>query len=124
VLATSLNGTSQNFSLTLVPPPPTAVTLTALTCSSTVLTAHDSSTCKITLSGAAPAGGLNIALQVTNAGSLSVPSSVTVAAGSTSARFSIRTGSVTTNQTDNLVASLNGSSVSITVTLSGARHHR
>jgi hypothetical protein len=124
VLATSLNGTSESFALTLVPPQPTGVTLTGLTCNSTVLTAHTSETCKITLSAAAPAGGLNIALQATNASFLSVPSSVTVAAGSTGARFSIQAGSVSSGQTDNLVASLNGSSVSLTLTLSGSKHHR
>lgn len=124
VLVTTLNGISQNFSLTLAPPPPVVVTLTGLGCSSTVLTSHTSSTCKITLSAAAPAGGLSIALQETGAGSLSIPSSVSAAAGSTSAQFSIQAGSVSTNHTDNLVATLNGSSVNITLTLSGSRHHR
>jgi hypothetical protein len=124
VLATSLNGTSQNFSLTLAPPQPTAVTLTRLTCSSTVLTPHTSSNCKITLSAAAPAGGISIAIQLANASLLSVPSSVTAAAGSTSAYFSIQAGSINTNRTDNLVATLNGSSVSITLTLSELKRHR
>jgi hypothetical protein len=126
VLATSLNGTSQSFSLTLTspPPPPTAVTLTGLACNSTVLTAHTSATCKITLSAAAPAGGLNIAIQATNGVSLSVPSSVAVPAGSSSARFSIQAEGINTNQTDNLMANLNGSSVGITLTLSESKHHR
>lgn len=124
VLATSLNGTSQSFSLTLTSPPPTAVTLTGLACNSTVLTAHTSATCKITLSAAAPAGGLNVAIQATNASFLSAPSSVKVAAGSTSARFSIQAEGINTNQTDNLVANLNGSSVGITLTLSESKHHR
>lgn len=124
VLATTLNGTSQNFSLTLVPPPPTAVTLTGLVCSPTVLPAHTSSTCHITLSAVAPAGGLNITIQATNPGSVTFPSSVTAAAGSTSAQFSVLAGAVSANHTDNLVATLNGSSVSITLTLSMSKHHR
>jgi hypothetical protein len=120
VLAASLNGTSQNFTLMLTPPP---VTLTGLACSPTLLTAHGSATCNITLSAAAPAGGLNIAIHLTNAVSLSVPSSITAAAGSTSVTFSIVAGGVNSNQTTTLLATLNGSSVSITLTLSGSKHH-
>ena len=124
VLAATLNGTSQNFTLMLTPPPPPpSVTLTGLTCSSTLLTAHASATCKITLSAAAPANGLNIAIHLTNAISLSVPSSVAAAAGSTSVSFSIVTGGVNSNQSTTLVATLNGSSVSINLTLSGSKHH-
>jgi hypothetical protein len=123
VLAASLNGTSINFTLALAPPPPPPVTLMGLTCSSTLLTAHTSATCKITLSAAAPGGGLNIAIRLTNAVSLNVPSSVTAAAGSTSVQFSIQTGGVNSNQATTLVATLNGSSVSIGLTLSGSKHH-
>jgi hypothetical protein len=60
---------------------------------------------------------------LTNAVSLNVPSSVTAAAGSTSVQFSIQTGGVNSNQTTTLVATLNGSSVSIKLTLSGSKHH-
>lgn len=123
VLAASLNGTSQNFTLTLAPPPTPAIILTGLTCSSTMLTAHTSATCKIALSAAAPAGGLNIAIRLTNAVSLSVPSSVAAAAGSTSVQFSIQTGGVNSNQSTTMVATLNGSSVSLNLTLSGSKHH-
>jgi hypothetical protein len=67
---------------------------------------------------------LNVGIQVTNAGSLSVPSLVTVAAGSTSAQFSLQAGGINTNQTTTLAAALNGSSLSVTLTLSGSKHHR
>lgn len=121
VLAATLNGTSRNFTLMLTPPPP--VTLTGLTCSSTLLTAHASATCKITLSAAAPASGLNISIHLTNAVSMSVPTSVTAPAGSTSVTFSIVAGGVNSNQSTTLVATLNGSSVSANLTLTGSKHH-
>ena len=123
VLTATLNGTSQNFTVMLTPPPPPPVTLTGLACSSTLLTAHASATCKITLSAAAPAGGLNLAIHLTNAVPLTVPSSVTVAAGSTSVTFSIVAGGINSNQSTTLVATLNGSSVSINLALSGSKHH-
>jgi uncharacterized protein (TIGR03437 family) len=70
----------------------------------------------VTLTAAAPGGGFQVALSSNNA-SLSVPTSVTVAAGSTSANFQIVASTVALRQTVTLTASLSNSSVSTSVTV-------
>lgn len=112
VLVASLNGSSQTFTLTLAP-----INLTHLSCSPTTLTSHSSSKCKITLSAAAPSGGLHIAIQLSGSTTLSVPSSVTAAAGSKAAGFSVQTGNIHSSQTATLSATRNGTSVNTALTL-------
>lgn len=120
VLDATLSGSSQIFTLTLAP-----INLAHLSCSPTALTSGSSSKCTITLSAAAPGGGLPIAIQVTGSTSLSAPSSVTAVAGSKTAAFSVQTGNISASQTATLVADLNNSSVSTVLSLSpsSSRHH-
>jgi hypothetical protein len=77
------------------PPPPSATpTLSKVTVNPTDVVGGTSSTGTVTLSSAAPAGGFQVSLTSDNPVAASVPPSVTVAAGSTSASFTISTNQI------------------------------
>jgi len=132
-LVASLNGTSQSVSLQLAPPPPpppppaAPPTVSSLACSPTTLASHASAVCTVTLSAAAPSGGSTVLISVTRKAPLTVPASATVPGGSTSASFSVLAGSISSNQTVTLKASLNGTSagcsLSLTAPTSTKHHH-
>ena len=75
-------------------PPPGTVTLTSLTLNPSTVTSGNSSQGTVTLTGAAPGGGVVVSLSddSTNA---TTPASVTVPAGATSATFTVTTTGVT-----------------------------
>jgi hypothetical protein len=112
----TLNGSSQSASFTLTAPAAPAATVTSLLCSPGSLASSGSTTCTATLSAAAPSGGSTAALASNNA-LLSVPSSVTVAAGATSAGFTATAGTIASNQSATVTATLNGSSQSASIAL-------
>jgi hypothetical protein len=112
VLAASLNASSQYFTLTLAP-----VTLTGFSCNPSTLPSHTLSTCTITFSDVAPGGGLSIAIKMMNPAALAIPALVSVPAGSTGAKFYIKTFSVKKNHLVTLQASVNGSSFTTVVTV-------
>ena len=85
--------------------------LTSLTINPTTVTAPASSIGTVTLSGPAPAGGIAITLRSSDTRKATVPQTVTVAAGQTSANFTI------TTLTGNLGGGQNP--VTITATLAG-----
>src|SRR5262249_25044414 len=93
------------------------VTLSSLGCSPSSLAPSTNATCTVTLTGAGPKGGSKVALSDNNS-ALSVPGSVTVSAGATSATFTASAGSVSGNQSVTITASLNGKSATTTVTIS------
>src|SRR5579883_651139 len=95
------------------------VTVSSLACQASTLATPGSTSCTVTLSGAAPSGGASVALSSNNA-SLTVPSSVMVAAGASAASFTATAASVTSGQTATVSASLNGSSKTASITLSPA----
>src|SRR5438445_22208 len=66
-----------------------SVTLSTLSLNPTTVTGGDSSTGTVTLSGPAPSGGAQVALSSSDTSVATVPSSVTVAAGATSATFTV-----------------------------------
>ncbi|HET6978798.1 MAG TPA: hypothetical protein VFI24_20870 [Pyrinomonadaceae bacterium] len=70
---------------------PEQVELGSLTLNPTRVTAPASSTGTITLSGAAPAGGVTVTLHSSDTKKATVPASVTVPEGATSATFAIKT---------------------------------
>ena len=92
-------------------------TVSALNCQPATVTSGASSTCTVTVSVAAPSGGLTVALSSNNK-ALTVPASVAVAAGSTTATFAATAGTVTANQSVTVTASLNGTSATAAVTVS------
>src|SRR4029077_8164850 len=68
---------------------PGGLTLSALSIGPTVISSGSTATGTVTLNGAAPAGGASVALSSSNTGIATVPPSVTVPAGATSATFTI-----------------------------------
>ncbi len=70
----------------------------------------------VTLSFAAPAGGLPVSLS-SNSSAATVPSSVTVAANATTATFSIGSTAVATNTTATITATANGASATGSLTV-------
>ena len=111
-------GVTRSASLTVTPAPPPAPTLSSLTLNPTSVTGGNSSTGTVTLSGAAPTGGAVVTLSSNNTTAARVPSSVTVAAGATSATFTVSTSAVAASTTVSISAAYGGvtRSVSLTVT--------
>src|SRR5262249_51708292 len=69
--------------------------LSSLSLAPSTVTGGDTSVGTVTLAGAAPAGGVLVALSSTNTSAATVPASVTVPAGATSATFTVSTSPVT-----------------------------
>ena len=86
----------------------------SLSCSPSSLIPNAITTCVVTLSGSAPAGGSTVALSRDNA-ALTVPTSVTVPAGATSASFSATANSVASSTSVVVTASSGGASQTATV---------
>ncbi|PYR92773.1 MAG: hypothetical protein DMF84_11680 [Acidobacteria bacterium] len=102
-------GVTRSATLTVNPAgtPPPSSTLSALTVNPTSVTGGNPSTGTVTLSSVAPAGGTVVSLSSNQPGAASVPASVTVPAGATSANFTVTTFPVNTT-TVQLAASLGG----------------
>ncbi|MBZ5578607.1 MAG: hypothetical protein LAP40_18760 [Acidobacteriia bacterium] len=121
-ISASYSGVSKGASLTVSAPVVTQsapAALSAFQCNPTTLASGGSSTCTVSLSGAAPAGGLVIALSG-NSRLLSTPASVTVPAGTTSATFTVRAGWIRKSQTATVTATATVSK-SVKFQLKGAR---
>jgi thermitase len=93
--------------------------VTALTCSPASLTSSATASCAVTLSGAADPSGTVVTLQ-SNSALLTVPPSLTVPARATTASFAATAGTISSNQTATVAASLNGSSASASISLTGS----
>ena len=87
----------------------------SLQCTPSTLTSGAASSCVVTLTTAAATSQV-VALSSNNAAA-TVPASITIPAGAVSGTFAATAGSVTTPQTATLTASLNGSSVTNTLTV-------
>jgi hypothetical protein len=79
----------------------------ALSCGSASMTGAGTDSCTVTLSTAAPAGGVVVALASNNA-AVTLPASVTVPDGAVSAGFVASAAAVTATQTATLTAAANG----------------
>jgi hypothetical protein len=86
------------------PPPPSGPSLSTLSLTPTTVVGGNASQGSVTLTAAAPSGGFATALSSNNTVA-SVPASVTVAAGATSATFTVSTTSVTTSSVATITAS-------------------
>src|SRR5438477_6345822 len=82
--------------------------LASMTLNPATLTGGANSTGTVTLSAAAPAGGAVVALTSNNLNAATVPTSVTVAAGATTARFTIATKTVTVGTVAIITPTYNG----------------
>jgi len=108
-ISAAYGGVTRTASITVAPAPPPAVTLSSLTLSPTsVIGGAQSSTGTVTLTGAAPAGGAQVALSSSNTAAARVPSSVTVAAGATSGTFTVSTSAVTASTAVTISAAYGG----------------
>src|SRR6266446_4620184 len=117
-ISAAYGGVTKTASLTVTPASPAAPSLSSLTLNPTsVIGGAQSSTGTVTLNGPAPAGGAQVALSSNN-GATSVPSSVAVPAGATSATFTVSTSPVTASTTVAISAAYGGvtRSASLTVT--------
>jgi uncharacterized protein (TIGR03437 family) len=116
ILTAAFNGSTANATLNLTVGP---VLVSALTCSPSILASHSSSSCTVTLSKAAPAGGATVTLS-DNSSMLTVPSSVTVPEAATSAIFKATTGTIGSNSSATITASYNSSSATASITITAA----
>jgi hypothetical protein len=100
----------------IVSPASAPVTLTSLTLNPTSVAGGSTSTGTVSLSAAAPAGGTVVTLS-SNIAAASVPASVAVPAGATSATFTIGTTAVSASTTATITGTLNGTSQSASLTI-------
>ena len=91
-ITASAGGMTRTTTLTVTPPPPPA-SLSAVSLNPTSVVGGTSSQGTVTLTSAAPAGGLTVTLSSNNTAA-TVPGSVTVAAGATTASFTATTTAV------------------------------
>ena len=116
VVSATANGGSKNATLTVT----SAVTLSAFKFSPGTVIGGLSSTGTVTLSGAAPVDTV-VLLAVKSGGSAvkSIPSSVTVLAGSTSGTFTLVTNEVTAITNVSVAANVNGTTKTAGLTVTG-----
>ena len=93
--------------------------LSGLSCSPTSLNSGSSSTCTVALNQAAPAGGATVSIS-SSTSALSVPASVTAAAGTASATFTAAAGTISSNVTAGITGTSNGSSQTTYISLLAA----
>src|SRR5215211_6976600 len=90
------------------PPPSSSASLSSLTVSPTDVVGPDQATGTVTLSSAAPSGGFTVDLTSDNTAAATVPTSVTVPAGSTSTTFTVSTKEVTNAQSAVIIGTVGG----------------
>lgn len=100
--------TSYTLSVTHPVAQQTPASLSLLTLDPTSVSGGSSSTGMVALNAAAPPGGAAVALASSNTTAASVPASVTVPAGQTSATFTITTANVTVDSSSSISASHGG----------------
>ncbi len=91
--------------------------LSGLSCSSGSITGAGTDACTVTLNAAAGSGGQVVSLS-SSVTAVTVPSSVTVAAGATTASFTATVSAVSTAETATLTASSGGGTQAYTISLS------
>jgi len=116
-LTATYNGVNKSAPLTVTPA--TSVVLSSVSLNPSSVASYAASTGTVSLSGAAPAGGLVVSLSSSNSAA-AVPASVTVTAGNTSATFAIATVSVPATTTVTITATSNGVSKTATLTVTPA----
>ncbi len=110
-ITATANGLSKTASLIVAPKGTPTFTLTP----TSVIGGVANATGKITLPGGAQTGGMNFTLTRSNTSAVSVPSSITIAAGATSATFTVTSHKVTASTSETITA--NSSAVSLTATM-------
>ena len=117
-ISVSGGGVTRSAVLTVNPQAPAAAAgLTSIAVTPSSVTGGSSSQGTVTLSSGAPQGGAVVALSVSNPGIASVPASVTIPAGATSATFSVTTTSVSASTATTLSAAYGGVTRTATLTV-------
>ena len=117
-ITAAYGGTTRTAILTVNPAAPPPATLASLSLNPTAVTGGtQSSTGTVTLRGAAPSGGAVVSLSSNNTGAARVPASVTVAAGATTASFTVNTSAVITSTTVTITAAYGGTTRAATLTV-------
>lgn len=117
-ITATAGGVSRSAVLTVAPG--ASSTLAGLDLSPDTVVEGSSSTGTVTLSAAAPTGGLVVSLTSGNTSAATVPPSVTVAAGATTASFTITPGTTTSTSSSVITASAGGTSVTALFTVTSA----
>ena len=112
-LTATADGVSQSATLTVTPP---LVTVKSLTLSKSTIVAKQPVSGTVTLSNPAPSGGAVVTLS-SRSSYAKVPDSVTVAAGATTATFTISTLDVPSDTSATIIASYAGTSQSASLTI-------
>jgi trimeric autotransporter adhesin len=100
------------YSFTTAPP-----TVTNLTISPATVVTGETGNVTVTLSGNAPAGGIQVGLTGTNSGAFPIPPTIPIAAGSNSGTVTVQAGTVSGPTVVTATASYNGSIANTTVTV-------
>jgi len=109
-------GVTRSATLTVNPDAPASTSVASVAVSPSSVSGGTAASGSVTLTAAAPAGGMAVALSCDNAAA-SVPASVTVAAGATSAAFSVATTAVSTSTPATITASAGGASKTTVLTV-------
>ena len=113
VNVTASYGGNASASLTVNP----TLGVASISLNPTSVVGGNNSTGTVRLNMAAPTGGVSVALRSSNSSAATVPASVTVAAGATSANFTITTLGVASSTTAVITATLGGSATAtLTIT--------
>jgi hypothetical protein len=98
-----------------------AASMSSLTLNPTSVTGGSGgSTATVALTSAAPTGGASVSLSSSNTAAATVPATVTVPAGATSATFAVTSRSVTSNTTSTITASYGAVSRTAVLTVNAA----
>jgi len=100
--------------------PPAVAALSTLALNPTSVVGGNASQGTVTLTSAAPTGGAVVTLSSSNTGVATVPASVTVAAGATSATFPVNTPAVTASSSSTISGSFGGATRSAALTVTPA----
>jgi hypothetical protein len=107
-ITASYAGVSKTITLSVQPTPSVNVKLSSLTLNPTTVKGGLSTAGTVSLSGPAPASGVVVVLASSIPSKASVPATITVAAGSTSAVFNVATASVKRKTGGTITASYGG----------------
>ena len=120
VITATLGSSSMQASLIITPP--ATATLSSLTLNPTRVSGGNNSTGTVTLTAAAPSGGAVVTLSSRNTSVATVPSSVTVQAGTTSASFTVSTQRVSSNTNVVISVGYAGTTKNKTLTVTSGHH--
>jgi hypothetical protein len=113
-LTASYSGVNATFGVTINPPP---AALSSVSVTPSTIVSGQTGTGTVNLTAAAGTGGVPVALSSSNSAAVSVPSTVMVPQGATSAAFTVTTGAMSSSTSAMLTASYSGVNATVSVTV-------